>query len=192
MEFKEELKEIIKNAIFHTVGTNAKSYLKRFRDNYLEFNSFYILPSSKINNNINVMNENDKEIDIFTSDATYDQFCLVLTAFGYIKNVNGNWKIINKELSTKQIADNIFSKSLNKNVSIYRQSKIITLLVNLNIINESNYQDFKLKGKRTNQVKIKNLKAEVSPWEKDVCLDAELITYCLKKIENYEFIKKEK
>ncbi|ADK69256.1 hypothetical protein V2P57_03985 [Mycoplasma mycoides subsp. mycoides] len=192
MEFKKELKEIIKNAIFHTVGTNAKTYLKRFKDKYSEFNSFYISPNSKINNNINVMNENDKEIDIFTSDATYDQFCLVLTAFGYIKNVNGNWKIINKELSTKQVADNIFSKSLNKNVSIYRQSKIITLLVNLNIINESNYQDFKLKGKRTNQVKIKNLKAEVSPWEKDVCSDAELITYCLKKIENYEFIKKEK
>ncbi|MDP4040354.1 hypothetical protein [Mycoplasma mycoides] len=187
-----EFKEIIKNAIFHTVGTNAKSYLKRFKDKYSKFNSFYTSPNSKINNNINVMNENDKIIDVFTSDATYDQFCLVLTAFGYIKNVNGNWKIINKELSTKQIADNIFSKSLNKNVSIYRQSKIITLLVNLNIINESNYQDFKLKGKRTNQVKIKNLKAEVSPWEKDVCLDAELITYCLKKIENYEFIKKEK
>ena len=112
MEFKKELKEIIKNAIFHTVGTNAKTYLKRFKDKYSEFNSFYISPNSKINNNINVMNENDKEIDIFTSDATYDQFCLVLTAFGYIKNVNGNWKIINKELSTKQVADNIFSKSL--------------------------------------------------------------------------------
>ncbi|WFQ95760.1 hypothetical protein MFERI15568_00176 [Mycoplasma feriruminatoris] len=186
-----EFKEIVKNAVFHKVGTNANSYLKTFKDKYTKTNSFFTSPSNNTNNKIYVYDENEKIIDAFKSHSTYDQFCLTLCAFGYIENVNGTYRIIKKELTNKEIIDNMFLKSSNKDISILRQSRIITFLFNLNIINKNNHEDFELKGKRSSGVELKNLIAETSSWEKQICMDIDLIIYCLEKIKTYDFIKKE-
>jgi hypothetical protein len=58
----------IKNAIFHTQGTNINSYIKRYLNNYIKHKTFI---KNKLSiHDIEVLDQNDNLIDKFSSEST--------------------------------------------------------------------------------------------------------------------------
>ncbi len=175
----------LKNAKFHTVGTNANSYIKRFNDKYSEMEYFIV---EELGNEINIYaitgKRSPKLIDAFYSTSTLNQFINSLLAYGYIKEDANKFCILNPTL--EDVWNSIFIKESNININIIRQSRIISLLKHINFINEENFKDINILGKR-GSTKITNIQKETSKIELDLIKDFEHFTNVLERIKKYEF-----
>ena len=176
----------IKNAIFHTQGTNINSYIKRYLNNYIKHKTFI---KNKLSiHDIEVLDQNDNLIDKFSSESTWNQFINSMLAFGFIEPSIGKYIIKIKKINIDFITKNIFSKSSNKKIDLLRQSRLISFLVLIGKINENNFNDLNIKGKMS-KTNFKNIKKEISLWEIKISKNEKTLKNVLERIENYEFKK---
>ncbi|WFQ91583.1 hypothetical protein MFERI14815_00179 [Mycoplasma feriruminatoris] len=201
MDYKEKwlnkMIEITDRVIYHNMATNCSSYISTFIDAFKGLKKFTIREDFKINYETNqkdidiiAVNEEQKDIINIGSDSKFNQFCDTLIAFGFIKAVPGYWEILTTDINMDEITKTLFTKHYSENINIIRQSRMIGLLISLDIITKENYKDFNLKGKKSQKPVFDAIKFQISLWEKGISESVEKSERILKLITSYQFIKK--
>ncbi|WP_434342501.1 DUF262 domain-containing protein [Mycoplasma capricolum] len=180
------------SSIYYNISRNPNNFIKTFMDDFKNTTLFTL--KDKQNQKPIILNDKQEQIQIsnqhFKID-TFKSFCDILIAFGYIEKQNKNsWKVLSTDLTTDQITKNLFTKHSDEHINILRQSRMIGLLTQLEIITKDNYDDFKIVGKRGKKASFDNIKEDqITFWEKNVSKSEQKTNEVLEMINKYEFIK---
>ncbi|AJM71747.1 hypothetical protein [Mycoplasma yeatsii] len=195
-EEKNIILEKVKGSRIRMVAICFDAYKKRFDQIYKNHEKISYYPEGK---RMKVFNENNEYVDNFNSDSAFEQCFKTLVGLGFLDiNLNGDYIPILQERSVEEIIDLIFSKYDKGNnqyykdwINIYRQSKIISFLIELKIIDENNVNSLQLKKlKKTSEFDINKFKQyEIGRWEKEICLSEKTKNYIISKVLGHDFIK---
>ncbi|MCK5867091.1 MAG: hypothetical protein KAG14_01700 [Mycoplasmataceae bacterium] len=173
-------------AMFDTIGTNISSYVSKFVVAIKNSKKISIDTSS---GECVLFDENGKEIMNLKSLITGKQFIASLEAYGMIQKSIGGYIVLHNAFNFHDVTNAIFEYSNDKKVQKIRQSRIISFLAKINVINAKNFDSLEIKGVRGN-TKYEAVIREISMWEKEAGNDISNITIVLERIKNYEFKRK--
>ncbi|MCR8613411.1 MAG: hypothetical protein NC236_02915 [Mycoplasma sp.] len=177
------LESKLNGASFNTIGTNANSYIEKYIKSIGNIKSFLIY-------NWKLIDKNNNDFLSFTSESTTRQFINTLIAFGFIELGVGKYIVKKNKFNFEHVTKNIFKYDSNKVVNSIRQSRIISFLYKVDLINSSNFKKLNIKGKKGLTKEI-SLKREASRWEIEAAKDSKKEAMILKKIiEDYKFEKR--
>lgn len=166
---------------FHHLGTKHETYIKRFNEKYNGIKSFSF---NKVDDNyIAILDEKLKKIDIFTSKATFNQFIMVLESFEIIKPIASGYGIKNNLPDWEYMFEAIFSNSSDKHIQVYRESRKISFLYLLNLVDENFIKKngiSKIKG----SLEPSDINKEVSLWEKEGIKSYDRIIKFLERVKH--------
>ncbi|MCK5867071.1 MAG: hypothetical protein KAG14_01600 [Mycoplasmataceae bacterium] len=171
------------NALFDTLGTNTSSYIQRFVTGI--GNSKEISIDQTEGNYLLLNGRGEIVIDMNTKN-TGIQCIATLEAFGLIDKKIGGYKVVNTEFDFNRVSKSIFEYSKDKKVQKIRQSRIISFLAKVGMINKKNFASLNIVGKR-GPTKFEAIIRETSVWEKEAGSSMKNIKEIFERIEKYEF-----
>lgn len=166
---------------FNKMGTKHATYLERFEKKYVGNSEIYIDVIDQ--NKVHILGNDKNKIDEFTSKTTCDQFLTVLESLGYIIPRASTYKIVSDSYDFKNVTTAIFSKSENKKVQMYRESRKIAFLYLMNIVDDEFIKKNHI-TKTKGDLVLQDIKTECSKWEIDAKKDYEKIINILERIKH--------
>ena len=176
----------IQNASFNTIGTNGNSYIKKFMEKIENNTGIYEL---NLEDKWQIFSKNNILLWTFTSVSTKRQFLNSLEAYGFLEPITGSYKVLFNKYSFKDVTNAIFSYSDDEKINVIRQSRMLSLLREINIINDKNFNTLNIVGKQGN-TKLHALLKEKTKWEDECLLSIDNLILALERIKKYEFKKK--
>lgn len=165
---------------FHKVGTKHKSYIQRFIKKYSNHDMFE--PIKYDNHNI-VLEADGVKVDQFNSNSTYKQFINTLICLGFIEVIPRGFKILNRSISFEVMTKYIFTKSDDKQVQRLRDSRKISLLAQLNLLNDKRIEELNI-IKKHGEFNVNDAIFEASLWEELTLSTIGNVSHVLERIKN--------
>lgn len=171
------------NSKFDTLGTNINSYIAKFTKNIHDAKEVTIDITT---GQYILFNESGEEVLNAGSINTGKQLIASLEAFGMISKKIGGYRVNKNVFDFESVTRSIFEYSSDKKVQKIRQSRIISFLAKVGMINKKNFTSLNIVGKRGN-TKYEAVIREISIWEVTAGNDITNITNVLERIKKYEF-----